>query len=83
MRVASVNDFSCSSAGGARHFSTHRHQFRRTGYSSDSLPFTLAARGKTHGLWCVGAVGGFSLRHGRSVALPNGVIYLNKDGVFQ
>ena len=41
-------------------FRTHRHQSRRTSHSSsDFLLVTLAARGKTLGLWCAGAVGVF------------------------
>ena len=38
----------------------HRHQNRCTSHSSgDFLPVTFAARGKTRGLWCAGAVGVF------------------------
>ena len=48
-----------SKATGNPTISTHCRQNRRTGDSSDYLPVTLAARGKTRGHWCVGAVGGF------------------------
>ncbi len=43
----------------ARHFSTHRHQFQHAGFLGVYLPDTMAARGKTLGLWCAGAVGAF------------------------
>ena len=47
---------------------THRRQNRRTSLSSgDFLPVTLAARCKTLGLWCAGAVGGFYVLHACSV----------------
>jgi len=45
----------------ARQFVAHRHSIQRTGIRGVSLPDTLAARGKTLGHWCAGAVGAFYL----------------------
>jgi hypothetical protein len=56
---------------------TYRHQFWRTGLAGFSLPETLAARGKTCGLWCAGAVGGLAVSHGCSVGGPVNLIHHN------
>ena len=49
-------------------FCTHRHSIQRTGILGVDLPDTLAARGKTFGLWWAGAVGVFLNLHAKNFA---------------
>lgn len=63
--IAGIEKLALSTCGGLT-FSTRRQSGRRACVRSQ-LPVSCAVRGQAHGFGCAGAVGAFSLMHGRSV----------------